>query len=123
MAQTPFTFPAQYAQFRKVRAEQERSKENTDDYASARHVGAYRDNMSILHMALVNAGGEEWAKHFTDNIEDVYDVGYHEANIDNAIWTDTLSTSQESSAHSRLLASLCRAAGYCGIGSRNVPFG
>lgn len=85
MAQTPFTFPAQYAQFRKVRAEQERSKENTDDYASARHVGAYRDNMSILHMALVNAGGEEWAKHFTDNIEDVYDVGYHEANIDNAL--------------------------------------
>lgn len=82
MEKTPFTFPAQYAQFRKVQAEQERSKEELDEYAAARQTGVYRDNMGILHTALVNAGGEEWAKHFVDNIGDVYDVGYHEAMID-----------------------------------------
>ncbi len=83
--QTPFTFPAQYAKFRKVLAEQGRLQRDTNDYASARHLGVYRDNMSVLHMALIKAGGEEWAKHFVDNIEDVYDEGYKQSCIDSAL--------------------------------------
>ena len=87
MASTPLTFPAQYAQFRKLEAEQERITKGDiyDDFSFCRSVGVYKDNMSVLHYALVKNVGEGLADRFVDNIEDVYDVGYKQAALDCAL--------------------------------------
>jgi len=78
---TPFTYPAQYAQFRRLEAQQKRNI-TQNEYAEARDLGVYRDNMGILYSLLINVSNERFAKRFTDNIGDIYDVGYQQSSID-----------------------------------------
>ncbi len=81
---TPFTFPAQYAMFCRIKEEQKR-KTVSDDYFAAREVGVYRDNMGILYSKLSSVTSEEFANRFTDNIEDVYNEGVKQTKINIAL--------------------------------------
>ena len=84
---TPFTFPAQYAEFRRVEAKLKNVKDGEFyiDYSFGPSANVYRDNMTVLYDALVIKVGEHFADRFVNNIEDVYDAGYKQAALDCAL--------------------------------------